>query len=102
MDSKQEQGYEMLLMIDANEGTDKDGSKIQEFIEINSLRDIHAEFVSQMPITMRIGSHRRIDYMLATDGINNIVREAGYHALHEGIVSDHVMLWAEFAFKYFL
>ena len=28
-----------------------------------------------------------------------MVRGAGYHALHEGINSDHVMLWSDFDFE---
>jgi len=33
--------------------------------------------------------------MTATEGILQEVQTAGFRALHEGIISDHIILWAD-------
>lgn len=96
-----DEGCEVLLMIDANESTDENGSKWGQFLENNMLTDIHLSN-GRTPIkTTRLGSKTAIDYMVATDGLLPFIRRTGHLALHEGIVSDHIMLWADIDIKGF-
>ena len=70
-------------------------SKSLKFVKNNALIDIHSSFVHDMPTTTRLNSRHRIDFMFASEGISQWVVEAGYRALHEGLSSDHIMLWVD-------
>jgi len=98
---KREEGCEVILMMDANESTNDPRGKFSTFIQDNLLHDIHAQAIRELPPTTRVRSPSRIDFMLATEGVLEFVREAGYLALHEGLVSDHIMLWIEMDMKSF-
>ena len=87
--------------MDINESAEVKNSKITTFMEKNSLHDVHRTTVRDIPITTRLGSRSRIDFRFAMEGAFQMVRAAGYHALHKRINSDHVMLWADFDFKEF-
>ena len=65
------------------------------FLETNGLEDIHDHVLDKLPPTTRIGSSTRIDCITATEGILQEVQAAGFRILHEGITSDHIMLWAD-------
>ena len=83
-------------MMDANESLKAKNSKISEFVAKKSLRDVHESRKIDLLITTCLGSKSRIDFILATEGILQMVRAVGYRSLHDGINSDHVMLWADF------
>lgn len=57
--------------------------------------------MNDMPRTTRMNSRHRIDFIFATEGIAQMVVEAGFHGLHEGLDSDHVILWADIDLKRF-
>ena len=82
--------------MDTNESLDAKHSKISEFVDKKLLHDVHENAILNLPITTRLGSKSRTDYILATGGIIQMIRAVGYRFLHEGINSDHVMLWADF------
>ncbi|KAL7546462.1 hypothetical protein ACHAWF_009794, partial [Thalassiosira exigua] len=88
-----QEGYEVWLMMDANEAN-IEGNALSKFVRKNYLHDPHEQNASR-PTTTRMGSTSIIDYMLCTEGILQYVRTTGYRPLHEGINSDHVMLWAD-------
>ena len=88
-------------MMDANEDINAPSSKLKSFVDKNALFDIHASFVHDMPRTTRINSRHRIDFIFATEGIAQMVVEAGFRGLHEGLDSDHVILWADIDLKRF-
>ncbi|KAL7523469.1 hypothetical protein ACHAWF_003332, partial [Thalassiosira exigua] len=93
------EGYEVLVMMDANE-SNSPGSTLHSFVKNNYLHDAH-ENIAERPRTTRIGSSTIIDYMFATEGLLQFIRGRGYRPLHEGLDSDHVMLWADIAFDEF-
>ncbi|KAL7548720.1 hypothetical protein ACHAWF_017511 [Thalassiosira exigua] len=88
-----QEGYEVWLMMDASEAN-MEGNAFNKFVQKNYLHDPHEQNASR-PTTTRMGSTSIIDYMLCTEGILQYVRATGYRPLHEGIHSDHVMLWAD-------
>ena len=79
--------------MDANKSLEAKNSKISELVAKKSLHDVHENAIFDLPITTRLGSKGRIDFILATEGIIQMIRATGYPSLHEGINSDHVMLW---------
>ena len=101
IDKAKLEGYEILLMLDANESIEERGSKFTKFVERNSLHDIHETIMSDLPSTTRLGSRHRIDFMLASERILEYVTNGGYAAVHEGIHSDHILLWADINMKEF-
>ena len=98
MDESRSEGYEIILGIDANEAMEAKDSGIMKFAEKNGLHDIHEAVVRDLPLTTRIGSRRRIDFVFATEKILQWVRAAGYGAIDDGIQSDHILLWADIDF----
>ena len=80
----------------ANKSLDTKHFKISEFVGEKSLHDAHENAILDLLITTRLESKSRIDYILATEGILQMIRAAGYRSLHKRINSDHVMLWADF------
>ena len=94
-------GCEVILMMDAND-TNERGTKLHEFSERLGLHDVVASRMNVKPKTSRMGSTHIIDYILATEGIVEYVTKAGFCAAHEGLQSDHVMLWADINLRSFL
>ncbi|KAL7534081.1 hypothetical protein ACHAWF_011769 [Thalassiosira exigua] len=93
------EGYEIWLMLDANDAN-VEGNAFNKFITSNYLHDPHVRSASR-PTTTRMGSTSIIDFMLCTEGILQFVRAMGYRPLHEGLDSDHVMLWADLDLELF-
>ena len=91
-----DKGREIIVMLDANESTTESNSGIAKFLDRNSLIDVHDETLAVKPITTRIGSRHVIDYIAVSEGALEFIREAGVCAAHEGLASDHVMLWIDF------
>ena len=85
----------------ANESAEAKNSKTTKFMERNSLHDVHKTTMRNLPITTRLGSRRRIYLIFVSEGIIQMVQGAGYRTLHEGIKSDHIMLWTDLDFKEF-
>ena len=48
--------------------------------------------------TTRIDSPERIDFMAASDRIIKHTTDAGYGAMNDGLISDHILLWADIDF----
>ena len=92
LNDKRDEGCEVILMADANESSTSKGSKWKAFLETNGLEDIHEHILEKLPPTTRIGSSTRIYCITATEGILQEVQAAGFRALHEGIILDHIML----------
>ena len=88
-------GHEIMLNIDANESWAEPNSKLQTFMTLNDLNDTHHKLLTTLPTTTRQGSKQRIDYMLTTPGALNATKQCGIRSLHEGIISDHVMLFTD-------
>jgi len=91
LNEKRDEGCGILVMVDANESSSKEGSKWKAFLTNNALEGLHEYTLDNLPPTTRIGSTTRIDCMAATEGILQEVQAAGFRALHEGIISDHIM-----------
>ena len=60
--SKRDEGCEIVLMIDANEDG-VEGTDLRHFVRANSLHDVHETLLSRLPRTTRHRSNRRIDFM---------------------------------------
>ena len=101
MNQLRNNGYEIILLIDANESIDQPNSKLAQFAATNCLHDVQALTIDELPKSTRLGSKKRIDYIFATEGIAQHTTAAGYLALHEGIISDHILLWADFDLESF-
>ena len=93
--SKRIEGNEIILSIDANESWEMPKSMLHNFMITNNLADIHYHKIPVLPITTWDGSTQRIDYMMATPGAMASTKQAGICSLHEGIISDHILLYAD-------
>ena len=96
----QAEGFEILLSLDANEtnGQEKaDG--IDSLIESCTLHDLHCLTAATPPETYKYGKHRRIDYMLGSEGVKDVVRRAGYLAYDSGVFSKHRGLFVDIDFQ---
>ena len=67
--AKRHEECEVIIMSDANESSEKRGSKWGEFIAKHSLHDVHEALCGDTPPTTRLGSKTRIDFMVATEGV---------------------------------
>ena len=101
IDDQKSEGYKVILIMDTNESAKAKNSKITKFMERNSLHDVDKKTMHNLPITTRLGSRSRIDFIVATEEILQMAQGAGYCALHKGVNSDHIMLWVDFDFKEF-
>ena len=102
MNNCKDDGYEVILGIDANEAMEVNESKIKKFMEVNGLHDIHHTLVKDLPTTTRVGSRHRIDFLFASERLLQWIRSAGTGAIDDGIQSDHILLWADFDMSGFL
>ena len=95
---KREQGFKPILMMDANDDWLEKSSKIfQSFIEELQLQDpLHQKFGQDgvTPATYARGTNR-LDYILVDSTILPAIKKIGTLGLHEGIHSDHVMLYMD-------
>ena len=66
LNEKRDEGCGILVMVDANESSSKEGSKWKAFLANNGLEDLHELVLDKLPPTARIGSSTRIDCMAAT------------------------------------
>ena len=94
----QDKDHDVLLLMDANE-SNSSKSEWTHFLIDNNLHDIHDKVMSQVPPTTRLDNPERIDFMAASDRLLKHVSDAGYGALNDGLISDHIILWADVDFK---
>ena len=99
IDNKRSQGFRPIVMLDANDDWthDKQGQQFQTFMtECNSTNPLHDKFqssgITSSTYTCR---SRRIDYILVDTTISSSITNIGSLGLHEGIISDHVMLYMD-------
>lgn len=97
--AEQRNGYEIILMIDANES--QHDKPMLTFLQKTGLSDVHSHHHEHGPITTRRGSTQVIDYIFATDGIMDNVTACGHLAYHEGCISDHILTWIDINTKHF-
>ena len=99
IDDKRSQGFRPIVMLDANDDWthDKQGQQFRTFMTACNLTDpLHDKFQSSgiTSSTYARGS-RRIDYILVDTSISPSIKNIGSLGLHEGIISDHVMLYMD-------
>jgi hypothetical protein len=93
-------GYEILLSLDANESIGQ-GKKfgLSHVMTECSLFDLHALGPDDPPPTYKYGTGRRIDHMLGTPNIvADSVRRVGYLSYDDGIFSKHRGLYVDLDF----
>jgi hypothetical protein len=88
----QEAGHMILLMLDANATTESD-IHLTSFIQACNLHDLHES--NPAPSTFIGSASRRIDYMLACDTLRSYVIRSGTLAYSEGPQSDHRGLYID-------
>ena len=96
---KRSKGFRPIVMMDANDDwtNEKQGQQFWEFMQECNLTDpMHDRFKSSglTPSTYARGS-QRIDYILVDTTISPSIKQIGSLGLHEGILSDHVMLYMD-------
>ena len=85
-----DQGHDIILMIDANEGCGA-GFAIDRLISVCGLVDAHTLFATQdgaPPPTYQRGS-KKIDFILITPRVATAVKSVGILPLHDWYLSDH-------------
>ena len=89
-------GHDIILMMDANEASGQ-GSGVDHLMTKCGLVDIHTLTVdlSPPPATYQRGS-KKIDFILITPSITSAVRAVSVLPLHDGYLSDHRALVADF------
>ena len=97
--SKRDEGFRPIVMLDANDDwTNTNGGKqFSNFMQESHLQDpLHQKFHRSglTPTTYSRGT-RRIDYILVDSTIVPAIRQIGTLGLHEGVISDHVMLYMD-------
>ena len=90
-------GFRPILCMDANDDwTDEDGKKFKQFMLDTHLIDhLYEKFGDELPKTTYTRGRRRIDYILFDKALVPAVDRIGCLGLHEGMVSDHVLLYAD-------
>ena len=96
----QNNGYEILLSLDANEVRGQDRTYGIDFLlDECSLSDLHCLGPDSPPATYKYGNARRIDYMLGSHALLESVRRAGYLSYDDGIFSKHRGLFLDLDFQ---
>jgi hypothetical protein len=90
----QSEGHEIVLMMDANEGSEL-GSGVDKLIQRCGLADAHAAAGGSPPATYQRGS-KKIDFVLVSPRLVTAVRAAGILPLNDGYLSDHRALVIDF------
>ncbi|KAI2489688.1 hypothetical protein MHU86_24897 [Fragilaria crotonensis] len=86
----QSRGHEVIVSLDANEILGQDTTcGIAHLIDECTLTDLHLLGPSDPTATYKYGTGRRIDYMLGSTAIVQVIRNAGYIAYDNGIFSKH-------------
>ena len=95
---KRTEGFRPILMLDANDTWLESGSKeFRAFVEEMQLIDPLFNKFSEdglTPTTYARGT-RRIDFILVDSALEPFIKRIGTLGLHEGILSDHVMLYMD-------
>ena len=94
-------GYEIILMMDANEDIDNHQLASEPSSQQTQLHNIHRTQLLIVPPTTRLNSCHRIDFIFASNTLC-FVQRSGFFPAHEGLVSDHIMLWINFDMASFL
>ena len=68
IDDRKVEGYKIIPMMDANESAKAKNSKVTKCMERKSLHDIHKTTMRNLPITTRLGSRRRINFIFSPEG----------------------------------
>ena len=96
--TKRAEGFRPILMLDANDEWVETGSKsFQQFVsDLNLVDPLYNKFGKDgiTQTTYSRGS-RRIDFILMDPTIEQAIERVGTLALHEGMDSDHVMLYMD-------
>ena len=96
--SKREEGFRPILMMDANNEWLDSGSKtFQSFVKEMGLVDhLYDKFKNKgLTETTYARGKRRIDFILVDASITHTIKRIGTLGLHDGILSDHVMLYMD-------
>ena len=90
-------GFRPIICMDANEDWLKpDGKELKEFITSLQLVDFfHQKYPNDLPRSTYARGQNRIDYILFDRALIPAVSRIGSLGLHEGMVSDHVLLYAD-------
>ena len=83
-----------MIMGDFN--GDIDSKEMKDFMKENNLIDIVGDMHNEKPTATYARGSQRIDFILGDQHAQDAATQSGYLALHEGIISDHVMVWADF------
>ena len=96
--NKRAEGFRPILMMDANDDWLESSSvTFKSFIDELQLEDPHYTKGGDLGIaqTTYARGRKRIDFILVDRTIVPSIKKIGTLALHEGIVSDHVMLYMD-------
>jgi hypothetical protein len=92
------EGYRPIVCMDANEDwTSSSGKPLAAFLQSTGLKDpLYDKFYKEgiTPATYARGS-KRIDYMFFDEALVPAITAIGTLGLHEAMVSDHVMVYAD-------
>ena len=83
-------------MIMGNFNDDIDSKEMKEFMKENNLIDIIGDMHDEEPTAEYARGSQRLDFILGDQPVQDAATQSGCLALHEGIISDHVMVWAGF------
>ena len=95
--SHRAKGYRPILMMDANDEWVDSKSGFAQFVKEMSLVDpLYNKFCGDgLTSTTYARGSRRIDYILVDSVLESSIKRIGTLGLHEGIISDHVMLYMD-------
>jgi hypothetical protein len=98
INNEQREGFRPIICMDANEDwSSRTGTQSAEFIRDAGLSDPLCDRFYQdgvTPTTYARGS-QRIDYILFDEALVPAIKAIGTLGLHEAMVSDHVMVYAD-------
>ena len=87
-------GYKLIIMGDFN--SDKNDPDLEKFLAENNLIDVVGETNKGTPPMTYARGRRQIDYIFCDADLKKSVKKSGSRGLHEGLISDHTMQWADF------
>ena len=88
------QGYHPMIMEDFYGNIDP--KEMKAFMKENNLIDIIRDMHNGKPTARYARESQRIYFILGDQHVRDAATQSGYLVLHEGIISDHVMVWADF------
>ena len=96
----QNDGYEILLSLDANEVRGQEKTQGIDFLMSEcSISDLHCLGPATPPATYKYGNARKIDYMLGSYNLLDSVCRAGFLAYDDGIFSKHRGMFIDLNFQ---